>query len=216
MLGNTAEVLEEVSWPSPIDGVAIRGWHYEAGVSAERVVEVAPYPEQEGSGEKGSRRWVEWSLGRRAVADALEQLGVGSGVVVVDDRGAPHLADRSVGISISHTSRLVLAAAGHGAVGIDVEPADRDVTRLERALLPGETDISTSLGLLETLVVKEAAAKLTGDGLGGSLARWPVLDVELFGQQPAVAVGTPSGEVISARVWERQGFVVALAFSPNA
>lgn len=209
-------MLENISWQSPFSGVAISGWLYDPDVPPERVIEIAPFAPDEAEGRVGSRRWIEWSLGRRSVQDALGQLGVPTDVVVVDDRGAPRLANAAVGISIAHTHGLVVSAAGHGAVGIDVESADRDVTRLESALLPGETDLSASLGLVETLVAKEAVAKATGEGLGGALSRWPVMDVELFGSQPAVAVGTPSGDVITARVWERQGYVVGLAFIASA
>lgn len=207
-------MLTKVSWPSPIPDVVICGWRYEGQVSVDRVLEVAPDIGDTGPGSVGTRRWVEWSLARQAALDALDELGQHRDQILVSDSGAPQFASAPFGLSIAHTHGIALAAVGHGRVGVDVESVERDVSRLESTLLPGEGEISLSLGLLEVFVAKEAAAKATGEGLGGSLSRWPVVDVELFGESPQVTVCTPTGEFVDVRVWESESYVVALAAIP--
>lgn len=206
--------MTKVTWPSPVDDVAIAGWRYEDDIPPEQVVAHSTHDPRQAPADVGSRRWLEWVLGRQSAWDALESAGWPRDEVVVEDAGAPAFAELPIGVSIAHTRGLALAAVGPGRVGVDVESADRDVSRLEAALFPGEQHISLSLGLLEVMVAKEAAAKATGQGLGGSLARWPVLDVELFGDLPRVTVGTPDGEFIGVQVWEHDGFVAALATIP--
>lgn len=211
-MGHNLAVLTSVTWPSPVSEVVIQGWRYEPSVGPERVLEVAPDALVVESGmSPGTRRWVEHVLSRRAAVDTLMALGLPPDRVVVEESGAPRFADTQLGLSIAHCHGLVLAAAGPGGVGVDVEPADRDVSRLESALLPGEGDVSLSLGLLEIFVCKEAAAKATGLGLGGSMSRWPLLDIELFGDHPRATIGSPDGAFIAVRVWEHEGFVTALA-----
>ena len=121
------------------------------------------------------------------------------------------IADSAWGVSIAHTSGLVLGAVGPGRIGVDVERADRDVTRLVRALLPDERELTVSLSAISIMVAKEAAAKATGQGLEGSLARWPVVDVELSGSAPRIKVASAAARVIDVRIYEHCGYVTGLA-----
>jgi hypothetical protein len=92
----------------------------------------------------------------------------------------------------------------------------RDVSRLIRALGPGERDLATSIGVMGVLVAKEAVAKATGLGLGGALSRWPVLDAELAGPYPIVNVATPDQLVVSAQLFAWNEFMVGVALIPPA
>ena len=90
------------------------------------------------------------------------------------ERGKPYFADRSAHFSISHTKNHVFCVLSDRPVGIDGEEADRDIDlRLaEKILSPGEkrqydAAADKRLALLTFWVLKEAAAKATGEGLRG-------------------------------------------------
>ena len=94
--------------------------------------------------------------------------------ILVADRGKPYFAAGEWYFSVSHTKRHAFCALSRRPVGIDAEELDRHI-RLELAdkiLSPGErirfqeaTDKQRAL--LTFWVLKEAAAKLTGEGLRG-------------------------------------------------
>jgi phosphopantetheinyl transferase len=92
----------------------------------------------------------------------------------VTDRGKPYFADGNWHFSISHTKRRVFCVLADQPVGIDAEETDRNINlRLaEKILSPDEKaqfdaaeDKRTAL--LKFWVLKEAAAKLSGEGLKG-------------------------------------------------
>ena len=90
------------------------------------------------------------------------------------ERGKPYFADGSAHFSISHTKNHVFCVLSDRPVGIDGEEADRDIDlRLaEKILSPGEkrqydAAADKRLALLTFWVLKEAAAKATGEGLRG-------------------------------------------------
>ena len=90
------------------------------------------------------------------------------------ERGKPYFADGSAHFSISHTKNHVFCVLSDRPVGIDGEEADRDIDlRLaEKILSPGEKRLYDAaadkrLALLTFWVLKEAAAKATGEGLRG-------------------------------------------------
>ena len=94
--------------------------------------------------------------------------------IAIADRGKPYFVDSSWHFSISHTKRRVFCALSEGNVGIDAEELDRNINlRLaEKILSPAEKDHFDSaadkrLALLKFWVLKEAAAKLNGEGLRG-------------------------------------------------
>ncbi|NDH18452.1 MAG: hypothetical protein EBY51_03605, partial [Actinobacteria bacterium] len=169
-------------WPCPIDDIVIWSFAFDDG---EDVVEGAHEALMDGGladgvtadwqqlsegvdvPPTGSPRWAEWALGRGAVRQAATAVGIPDVRVERSPEGAPVIADSAWGVSIAHTSGLVLGAVGPGRIGVDVEKADRDVTRLVRALLPGERELTVSLSAISIMVAKEAAAKATGQGLGG-------------------------------------------------
>jgi phosphopantetheinyl transferase len=92
----------------------------------------------------------------------------------VTDRGKPYFADGNWHFSISHTKRRVFCVLADQPVGIDAEEMDRDINlRLadkilsskEKAQFDAAEDKRTAL--LKFWVLKEAAAKLSGEGLKG-------------------------------------------------
>ena len=201
-------------WPCPVDGVVIASCTYDDRDRGS-LVDTGYCLNDPGAPEIGSRRWEEWMLGRAAVRDAASSVGLHVERVDISAEGAPTISGSAWGVSIAHTRGVVLGAIGPGRIGVDVESADRDVSRLRRALLPGEEELTVSLGAVSIFVAKEAAAKATGHGLGGSLARWPVVDVELSGPAPRVGVALPTLGVVDVRVWEHAGYVTGVGCLPN-
>lgn len=129
------------------------------------------------------QRDEEFAIGRSLALSAVAELvGVDPDDVAIEvtDLGAPYaLGYTEVCLSISHTRGLVIAGAVIGEYfGIDVEWAERDVSRLTRSLSVDELNLVEDgvSSVLSLLVAKEAVAKSWGTGLGGGLTRWPALD----------------------------------------
>lgn len=94
--------------------------------------------------------------------------------ILTTDRGKPYFADKTWHFSISHTPKHVFCALSRHNLGIDAEELDRKVNlRLaEKILSPWEKEQFDAAGnkekaLLTFWILKEAAAKLTGEGLRG-------------------------------------------------
>ena len=94
--------------------------------------------------------------------------------IQVTDRGKPYFPDSTWQFSISHTKNWAFCALAEYPVGIDAEEKDRDIDlRLaDKILSPGERaqyDAAEDkrIALLKFWVLKEAAAKLSGEGLRG-------------------------------------------------
>ena len=92
----------------------------------------------------------------------------------VTDRGKPYFESGPWHFSISHTPRRVFCALSRRNIAVDAEEADRDIQlRLaEKILSPREKaqfDAAEDKRacLLRFWVLKEAAAKLSGEGLRG-------------------------------------------------
>lgn len=92
----------------------------------------------------------------------------------VTPRGKPYFLDEPLYFSITHTPHHVFCALSERPVGIDAEELDRNVNlRLaDKILSPGERAQykkaqDKRLALLTFWVLKEAAAKATGEGLRG-------------------------------------------------
>ena len=103
-----------------------------------------------------------------------EHMGGEMPEIRVTDRGKPWFADSPWHFSISHTKRRAFCVLSEIPVAIDAEEADRDINpRLaEKILSPGEREQFNAAkdprtALLRFWVLKEAAAKLTGEGLKG-------------------------------------------------
>ena len=92
----------------------------------------------------------------------------------VAPRGKPYFADGSAHFSISHTKGHVFCVLSQRPVGLDAEEEDRDIDlRLaDKILSPSELErfqkaADPRQALLKLWVLKEAAAKCSGDGLRG-------------------------------------------------
>jgi len=94
--------------------------------------------------------------------------------IAVTDRGKPYFVDSDWHFSISHTHRHAFCALSRHPVGIDAEEADRNInlrlaekilSPMEKAQFDAAEDKRTAL--LTFWVLKEAAAKLSGEGLRG-------------------------------------------------
>ena len=114
--------------------------------------------------------------GGRKLLRELWQAHVGGEMpeIALEERGKPYFVDSPWHFSISHTKRRVFCALSPVPIGIDAEEMDRDINlRLaEKILSPAEkahfdSAADKRLALLKFWVLKEAAAKLSGEGLKG-------------------------------------------------
>lgn len=103
-----------------------------------------------------------------------EQTGREIPEIAVTDRGKPYFPESPWYFSISHTKRHAFCALSRNPVGIDAEELDRDVklTLADKVLSPAEKAQFDAApdphrALLTFWVLKEAAAKHTGEGLRG-------------------------------------------------
>ena len=111
-----------------------------------------------------------------ALLEALyrEETGCPLPRVVRNHRGQPRFADSHLCFSIAHTDRHAFCVLAQKPVGIDAEELDRQVSlRLAQKILsPGEMEqfsraADKRRALLTFWVLKEAAAKRSGEGLTG-------------------------------------------------
>lgn len=103
-----------------------------------------------------------------------EETGEDLPPVLVTQRGKPYFEASPLHFSISHTKKHAFCVLSYKEVGIDAEEKDREINlRLaEKILSPMEkTQFDAAedkrLALLRFWVLKEAAAKATGEGLRG-------------------------------------------------
>lgn len=94
--------------------------------------------------------------------------------VAVTERGKPYFVNDPRYFSISHTKRRAFCVLTYNPVGIDAEEIDRNINLClaEKILSPAEkaqfdAAADKRLALLKFWVLKEAAAKLSGEGLRG-------------------------------------------------
>ena len=126
-----------------------------------------------------AHRALETETGHEAGRQLLRQLyrektGKECPEILLTDRGKPYFADGKLHFSISHTKSRAFCALSEHPVGIDAEETDRKVNlRLaEKILSPAEKlrfqqAQDKQAALLKLWVLKEAEAKLTGEGLRG-------------------------------------------------
>ena len=103
-----------------------------------------------------------------------EETGMDCPEIAIADRGKPYFVDSNLHFSISHTKKHVFCALSSKPVGLDAEEKDRKVDlRLAEKILSAsekcrfEAAADQRAALLRLWVLKEAAAKLTGEGLRG-------------------------------------------------
>ena len=114
-------------------------------------------------------------VGRKLLAQLYrEETGTQCPPVLIAPRGKPYFEDAPLHFSISHTKNHAFCVLAPYPVGIDAEEKDRKVNlRLaEKILSPTEkvrfeAASDKSAMLLRLWVLKDAAAKLTGEGLRG-------------------------------------------------
>lgn len=94
--------------------------------------------------------------------------------ILTTSRGKPYFATGDVHFSISHTKAHVFCALSDKPVGIDAEELDRQIRPelAQKILSPGElaryeAAADKNRALLTFWVLKEAAAKCSGEGLRG-------------------------------------------------
>ena len=104
----------------------------------------------------------------------LQQVGGVMPAIVKEPGGKPGFAEGTLHFSISHTREHVFCVLADKPVGIDAEEMDRQIDLLlaEKILSPKEkcryAEASDKrAALLKLWVLKEAAVKLTGEGLRG-------------------------------------------------
>lgn len=113
--------------------------------------------------------------GRQLLARLYRQsVGAQMPDICISPRGKPYFASGTLHFSISHTKKHVFCVLAEHPVGIDAEELDRpiDLRLAEKILSPAEkqqfdTATDRSRALLTFWVLKEAAAKLSGEGLRG-------------------------------------------------
>ena len=113
--------------------------------------------------------------GRQLLAKMYrEKFGRSMPEIAVTERGKPYFIDDSACFSISHTKHHVFCVLKDHPVGLDAEEMDRnvDLRLAEKILSPREKErydraADPQGALLRLWVLKEAAAKLSGDGLRG-------------------------------------------------
>ena len=103
-----------------------------------------------------------------------EETGENLPEIRTTDRGKPYFPDSPWHFSISHTPKHAFCVLSRNNVAVDAEEADRKINLklAEKILSPGEkTQFDAAKekekALLTFWVLKEAAAKLSGEGLRG-------------------------------------------------
>lgn len=115
------------------------------------------------------------AAGRQLLARLYrEETGKDLPPILKTQRGKPYFADSSYHFSISHTHRHAFCVLAEENIAVDAEELDRNIDlRLgEKILSPGEkaqfdAAADKRRALLTFWVLKEAAAKLSGEGLRG-------------------------------------------------
>lgn len=113
--------------------------------------------------------------GRQLLAQLYrEKTGKALPEICVTPRGKPYFAEGGLHFSISHTKHYAFCALSQHNIGIDAEEEDRkvDLRLADKILSPGEkaqyaAAPDKQLALLTFWVLKEAAGKLSGQGING-------------------------------------------------
>lgn len=104
----------------------------------------------------------------------LEKTGKPMPEILIGHRGKPYFAEGTLHFSISHTKRHAFCLLSEKNVGLDAEETDRkiDLRLADKILSPTEKmrfDQAENKedALLKLWVLKEAAGKLSGEGING-------------------------------------------------
>ena len=103
-----------------------------------------------------------------------EEIGGKMPDILIEERGKPYFSEGNVYFSISHTKAYAFCVLADRPVGIDAEELSRraNLKLAEKILSPGElaqyeVAEDKNRALLTFWVLKEAAAKCSGEGLRG-------------------------------------------------
>ena len=104
----------------------------------------------------------------------LRYVGLPMPPIAVTERGKPYFVDSPWHFSVSHSKSHVFCALSEKNIGIDAEELDREVNLklADKILSPKERQqfdraSDQRMALLRFWVLKEAQAKMTGEGLKG-------------------------------------------------
>ena len=104
----------------------------------------------------------------------MEKTGKPLPEILIGPRGKPYFAGGDLHFSISHTKNYAFCVLSESPVGMDAEQMDRKINLAlsEKILSPTEkcrfeAAEDKHAALLKLWVLKEAAGKLTGDGING-------------------------------------------------
>ena len=119
------------------------------------------------------------TAGRRLLQQLYEEeTGNPMPEIAVSQRGKPYFVDSPWHFSISHTRHYAFCALSKTPIGIDAEELDRDIDLHLADKMLSESEFvqykqaeDPRLALLKFWVLKEAQAKLTGQGLCGYPSR---------------------------------------------
>lgn len=121
---------------------------------------------QPGTGHEEGRKLLADMYRRRTGEDLPE--------ILKGKRGKPYFAEGDWHFSISHTKHYVFCVLDRQPVGIDAEELDRDIklSLADKILSPSEkaqfdAAVDKKRALLTFWVLKEAAGKLSGEGING-------------------------------------------------
>ena len=114
-------------------------------------------------------------VGRALLAEMFRQYtGKEMPSILITDRGKPYFAENPLHFSVTHTDAHVFCALSEFPIGIDAEELDRNINPglADKILSPSEKSQYLAaedkrLALLTFWVLKEAAAKCSGEGLRG-------------------------------------------------
>ena len=94
--------------------------------------------------------------------------------ILTESRGKPYFAQGNLHFSISHTKHYAFCVLSERNIGIDAEETDREInlSLAQKILSPEEkarfdTARDKHAALLKLWVLKEAAGKLSGEGING-------------------------------------------------
>ena len=113
--------------------------------------------------------------GRQLLAQMYEEItGKPMPRILIAPRGKPYFAEGDLHFSISHTKGYVFCVLSETNIGMDAEEKDRDInlSLAEKILSDKEKTrfdaaADKPAALLKLWVLKEAAGKLSGEGING-------------------------------------------------
>lgn len=167
-----------------LDTSHIENWPQEAIIGLADILDDKPQPLEvlteneleEYHSFKSSRRKAEYITSRKLFRFLLSKLEVNENEVQLlkEDDGKPYALwnENHIYVSFSHSPNKVYCAISDKLdIGLDVEPAGRDISPkvLERITSEAEQEIAATLRPVQIWTIKEAVVKFLGTGLRTNL-----------------------------------------------